>query len=280
MLMSESPTSLAALRRTIAALDRKAPEQTADRFATGHPGLDAALGGGLARGRLHELFADSEEAGAGTGMALLLARLAAGPGRTGTGSKPLLWLRTEGSARMDGTPYGPGLAAIGIAPDRLLLGVMADMVALLQAALDGLRCPGLGAVVVEARGRQPLIDLTATRRLALAAEGSGVTALLARIGGDPAPSAAETRWRVAAAPSAPLPGDAPGHSAFDLHLLRRRAGPDGLSWRVEWRAHAGAFGEWNGGSERQGRETGRDGAALSGAVVPVPAPRPAADRAA
>lgn len=273
--MSESSTSLAALRRTIAALDRKAPEQAADRFATGHPGLDAALGGGLARGRLHELFADGQEAGAGTGMALLLAQLAAGDGE-----KPLLWLRGEGSARMDGTPYGPGLAAIGITPDRLLLGVLTDTASLLQAALDGLRCPALGAVLVEVRGQQPLIDLTATRRLVLAAEASGVTALMARIGGDPAPSAAETRWQVAAAPSAPLPGDAPGHSAFDLTLLRRRAGPDGLHWRVEWQAQRGSFGDYDRGGEHDGRETGGDGAALSGAVVPVPAARPAADRAA
>lgn len=273
--MSESSTSLAALRRTIAALDRKAPEQAADRFATGHPGLDAALGGGLARGRLHELFADGQEAGAGTGMALLLAQLAAGEG-----GGALLWLRGEGSARMDGAPYGPGLAAIGIAPERLLLGVMTDTASLLQAALDGLRCPALGAVIVEVRGRQPLIDLTATRRLVLAAEASGVTALMARIGGDPAPSAAETRWQVAAAPSAPLPGDAPGHSAFDLTLLRRRAGPDGLHWRMEWQAQRGSFGDYDRGGEHDGREIGGDGAALSGAVVSVPAARPAADRAA
>lgn len=277
--MSESSTSLAALRQSIAALDRKAPEQAADRFATGHPGLDAALGGGLARGRLHELFSDGQEAGAGTGMALLLAQLAAGA-RGGNGGKPLLWLRGEGSARMDGAPYGPGLAAIGVTPDRLLLGVMTDTISLLQAALDGLRCPALGAVMVEVRGRQPLINLTATRRLVLAAEASGVTALMVRIGGDPAPSAAETRWQVAAAPSTPLPGDAPGHSAFDLTLLRRRAGPDGLHWRVEWQAQRGSFGDYDGGSEHDGRESGGDGAALSGAVVPVPAARPAADRAA
>lgn len=275
--MSESSTNLAALRRAIAALNRKAPEQATDRFATGHPGLDEALGGGLARGRLHELFADGQEAGAGTGMALLLAQLAAGEGGS------LLWLRGEGSARMDGTPYGPGLAAIGIAPDRLLLGVMTDTASLLQAALDGLRCPAMGAVMVEVRGRQPLIDLIATRRLVLAAEASGITALMARIGGDPAPSAADTRWQVAAAPSAPLPGDAPGHSAFDLTLLRRRAGPDGLHWRVEWQAQRHAFGEYGAydrGDEHDGRETGGDGTALSGAVVSVPAARPAANRAA
>lgn len=275
-MMRESSTSLAALRRTIAALDRGRPERDAARFATGHDGLDAALGGGLARGRLHELFADDGEAGAGAGFALLLACRAAGDGHA-----PLFWLRGEGSARMDGAPYGPGLAALGIAPDRLVLGTMADSAALLQAALDALRCPALGAVVVEMRGRQPLLDLTASRRLVLAAEGSGVTALLLRIGGDPGSSAADTRWHVAAAPSAPLPGNAPGHSAFDLRLLRRRAGPDGMGWRVEWQAHRRAFGEWTGGRQDGKRDDGGNGQApLSGAVVPLPAARPAADRAA
>lgn len=279
--MRESPTSLAALRQTIAALDRGRPERDAARFATGHGGLDAALGGGLARGRLHELFADDREAGAAAGFSLLLGYCASRDAAAGDGPSPLFWLRGEGSARMEGAPYGPGLAALGIAPDRLVLGTMADSAALLQGALDALRCPALGAVVVEMRGRQPLLDLTASRRLVLAAEGSGVTALLLRIGGDPAPSAAETRWRIAAAPSAPLPGNAPGHSAFDLHLLRRRAGPDGMGWRVEWQAHRGAFGEWNGGRQDPGREDGGSGhAPLSGAVVPVPAARPAAGRAA
>ncbi|MDX3901724.1 MAG: hypothetical protein QHC40_14620 [Sphingobium sp.] len=273
--MRESSTSLAALRRTIAALDRSRPEGDAARFATGHPGLDAAMGGGLARGRLHELFAEPEEAGAGAGMSLLLGWRAAGEGQA-----PLFWLRSQGSARMGGAPYGPGLAALGIAPDRLLIGTLADSAALLQAALDALRCPALGAVVIETRGPQPLIDLTASRRLALAAEASGVTALMLRIGDAPAPSAAETRWRVAAAPSAPLPGDAPGHSAFDLRLLRRRAGPDGMGWRMEWQAHRGAFGEWNGGRDDLGREGGAQPTTLSGAVVSVPAARPAAGRAA
>ena len=45
--------------------------------------------------------------------------------------------------------------------------------------------------------------LTATRRLMLSAETSGVTVLSVRIGAEPAPSAAATRWGVAAAPSTP-----------------------------------------------------------------------------
>ncbi|KEY97694.1 hypothetical protein AI27_17025, partial [Sphingomonas sp. BHC-A] len=217
------------------------------------------------------------------GLALILARLAAG-------EAPLLWLRTAAAGRAGGMPYGPGLAAFGIDPARLLIGVMADEAMLLRAAVDALRCPALGALLAELRGPAPLLDLTASRRLALAAESSGVTAFMLRVSGDPVPSAADTRWRVAAAPSPPLPGNGPGRSAFDLSLLRRRAGRDGLCWRLAWDNGRGMFEEREGGRDERhglgqdggGRDGGgRDGQApLSGAVVPVPADRPAAHRAA
>ncbi|WP_081873469.1 ImuA family protein, partial [Sphingobium chlorophenolicum] len=197
--------------------------------------------------------------------------------------------------RAGGLPYGPGLAALGIDPERLVIGVMADDAMLLRAAVDALRCPALGALAVELRGRAPLLDLTASRRLALAAEASGVTAFLLRVGGDPAPSAADTRWRVAAAPSPPLLSNGsgiggPGMSAFDLHLLRRRSGRDGFDWRLLWDNERRIFAENGDGRDERhdlgqggGRADGGEGGRpppLSGAVVPVPVDRSAADRAA
>jgi len=169
--MAESIPSLAALRRHIASLDRAPARDACVRFATGHGPLDAMLGGGLARGRVHEVFGAGGEEGAATGLALLWAQLAGG-------NAPLLWLRSDGAARIGGLPYGPGLAALGLDPARLLLGAMPDDAMLLRAAVDALRCPALGGLVMELRGRAPLLDLTASRRLALAAEASGVTALL------------------------------------------------------------------------------------------------------
>jgi protein ImuA len=100
----------------------------------------------------------------------------------------------------------------------------------------------------------PELDLTASRRLSLAAEKSGVPLLLLRMNAEPVPSAAETRWRVAAAPSHALPGNAPGMPCFDVELLRCRSRPAGQSWRLEW---------------DRDRKLFRD-AALPGAVVPVP----------
>jgi protein ImuA len=183
-------------------------------------------------------------------------------------------------------PYGPGLAALGLDPARLLIGMMADDAVLLRAAVDALRCAALGALVIELRGRAPLLDLTASRRLALAAEASGVTALVLRVGGDPVPSAADTRWRVEAAPSAPLPGNAPGMTAFALTLLRRRAGPDGMAWRLVWDSEKGVFGDGQHERDDPGRTGGKSGdragggAPLPGPVVSIPAVGPAADRAA
>ena len=51
------------------------------RFALGAEALDSALGGGLARGRLHEIYAQADDDGASAaGFALLLAWRARAPG--------------------------------------------------------------------------------------------------------------------------------------------------------------------------------------------------------
>lgn len=258
--MTDSMHSLAALRRRIAKLEGGRGHAVHGAFATGHEGLDSAVGG-FARGRIHELFGlEAQDAGSAAAFALLFALLASGEDGT------MLWLRADKAVRQCGALYGPGLAELGMDPARLLLGVMPDDTALLRAAADALRCPSLGAVVIECWGNPAVLDLTASRRLALAAEEAGTTAILLRIDAAPSPSAAETRWRVAAAPSAPLAANAPGHSAFDIVLLRRRAGPDGLAWRMEWNRDRRCF-----------VDIGEQ--ALSGAMVPVPAAGPAADRA-
>ncbi len=137
---------------------------------------------------------------------------------------PLLWLREE-SAQRRAALHGPGLADLGLDPARLILGVLPDAKALLRAGVDALRCSALGVVVLELGGNPALLDLTGSRRLALAAEASGVTPLLLRVrDARPSPSAAQTRWQVASAPSAALAADAPGHPALTLGLLRQRGG--------------------------------------------------------
>lgn len=253
--MAESVASLSKLRRRLARLETARPRDEGARFATGHAAVDAWLGGGLGRGRLHEVVADDGEASSAAGFGALLGF------RVG-GEQPLLWLRTDAAERRGGRLHATGLGELGIDPGSLLVGLVADDAALLKAANDAARCAGLGALLVECWGDSRALDLTATRRLMLAAEASGVTVLLLRMAAADGPSAADTRWRVTAAPSLPLADGteqgAPGHPAFEIELLRRRAGPAGTKWRVEWNRELRAFQD----PER---------APLSGVVLPVAA---------
>ncbi len=217
--------------------------------------IDATLSGGFAYGRVHEVWAASVEDGAAmTGFGLALANGMAE-------ERPLLWLRSRRAVGVNGIVQGHGWAELGLNPAQMLIGVLPDTLALLKAAVDALRSAALGAVIIESRGAMRELDLTASRRLALAAEKSGVPLFLLRFDAEPAPSAAQTRWQVAAAPSRALPGNAPGWPVFDVELLRQKAGPSGLGWRLEWDRDA-----------RQFRDAAQDGA-----VVPVPFRRPAAD---
>jgi protein ImuA len=238
------------------------------RLLTGDEALDRVL----RRGRLHEIFAtDAGDAASAAGFAAMLAlRL-----QEAIPDAPLLWLRGGNAARQGGGLYAPGLAELGGDPARLLLAEAPDPLTLLRCANDAARCAGLAGLVIESWGRMPAFDLTASRRLSLAARESGVTLLMLRLGTEPMPSAAETRWGVAAAPSTPssseaigqtktpFEADAPGLPAFEIELLRWRSGPAGLRRRVEWNRDARSFRE----------------PALPGAVVPVPVRRAVADRA-
>src|SRR3546814_8550577 len=102
----------------------------------------------------------------------------------------IIWLREERVERQAGGLYAPGLREIGIDPARLILGLLPDPLAVLRAAADVVRCPEAGVAVVELWRNPRQLDLTASRRLALAAETSGVTVLLLRVSALPATSTA------------------------------------------------------------------------------------------
>jgi protein ImuA len=198
----------------------------AARVGFGDAQVDAQLGGGLLIGALHEFYAAREGDDVATaGLAVLLALRCGRPG-------PLLWLR-EDRARRGGRLYGLGLAALGADPARLLLVQAPDTLAMLRAAAEAVACTSIAAVIIEQSGRASGIELTATRRLGLAAARSGVLTLLLRAGA-PVPSAAQSRWQVAAAASTPLAANAPGLSAIDIRLLRHRGGLADVSARLEW----------------------------------------------
>lgn len=258
--MRESSSQLAGLRKRIARLATgggPASRPAEGWLASGHAQFDAALGGGLAVGRCHEFFA--ADALDGTSAAAFAALLAL---RT-PGQAPLIWLRTTDSANRAGHIYAPGIAELGGDPDRLLLVEVPDPKMLLACANDAIRCTGSAAVIVESWGKFPLLDLTAGRRLTLGARDAGTTLLMLRLNAAPAPSAAETRWSVSAAASREREANAPGAPAFDLELLRWRAGPAGGCWRLDWNHDDKSFGLASG-------ET-----ALSGALLPLAARRAA-----
>src|SRR3954452_13747259 len=123
-----------------------------------------------------------------------------------------------------GRIYPPGLPALN------LIHVEArDARDALWAMEEGLRCAAISAVVGELWGDPHALDFTATRRLAVAAERSGVPCWLVRLGGHANLSGARMRWRVGSAPSLanPLDPRAPGAPAWDAELFRARGMPPG-----------------------------------------------------
>ena len=221
----ESPFPAALLQR----LSGYEPAIPPARFALGVERLDAILGGGLAQSRLHEVWpAQAADHASAAGFALMLALRASGE------DGPIMWIAEEKGESKRGQLYAPGLAELGIDPARILFVNAPDEKALLRAAGDVVRSPAGGVAVIAPAGPAPALGLTASRRLTLFAERSGVTAILLRIADPQAPSAAVTRWRVAAAPSVALEADAPGHPAFLVDLVRQRGGAPASGWRLEW----------------------------------------------
>ncbi len=217
-----------ALRDKVLRLERGSSPVAAARFSTGSAAMDTALGGGIVRGALHEIFAEgmaNEPAAAAFAVTLALRA---------SDKRPIVWVRQDFVGLEMGEIYAPGLAELGLSPDRLILVRARDGPSVLRAGEEAARCPPLGAVLMEPWGDPKTLDLVATRRLSLAAARSSLPVLMVRAGGAPTPSAAATRWSIRSAPSRPLEADAPGHPCFVADLLRDRAGAAGHGWTVEW----------------------------------------------
>lgn len=238
MSASRAPESLARLRRRIAAIEALPPKSptSAGSIPLGAGMIDAALGGGIARAALHEAAGADGNTGGLIGFALGLAA------RASLGGAPVLWVQHGLAALEAGGLYGPGLAAFGLPMERLLVLRAKRRIDALWAMEEGLKSPALSVLVGEfADGRG--IDLTVTRRLALAARESGGLGLLLLHRASDEASAAQTRWTVTSAPSVPRDTfGGIGRTAIALHLTRNRHGPIGR-WILLWDAHARAFVE-------------------------------------
>jgi protein ImuA len=215
-----------------------APRRTGATLPFAIPKLDALLTGGLRRAALHELRTEeSRNAAAMTGFAVaLLARLGA------SDTRPILWVIETQETSETGLPYGNGLAAFGLDPARLIIVRVAKPADALWVFEEGLRCRGLAAVVTEMAGHPRLLDLTASRRLALRAREHGVMGLLLRHADRAEPGAANTRWLIAPRPAATdeeFP-DGIGDPTWRLTLERNRQGATG-AFDVEWNHERQSF---------------------------------------
>lgn len=210
----------------------------AKHLSFGVSSVDQRLRGRMPRAALHEIFpAKSEDIASSSAFAvMLMLRLAAA-------DRPTVWIAEEKVRIRSGRLYPPGLVALGGNPDAVVLVETGNAKDALRAGADAIRSGAAGAVILSIYGNAPLIDLTATRRLMLAASQAGVLALLLRFDATPSPSAAYSRWQIASAPSRPLAADAPGHTAFDVTLTRHRGGVAPFSMRLEWNHETRTFRE-------------------------------------
>lgn len=235
---------LEALRRQIA---RTASFSTcAEKTAPlGIAAVDACLNGGLARGALHEI-ADDDHRSTPAALGFLLA-LVTRTQKSEIGSQNRMRMQRDSNFRLAssnfrilwpfaktapafGQPYPPGLRFFGLDPARIVFVRCANARECLWAMEEGLRLGGIAAVI---GARVKTMDLTASRRLQLAAEQANIPVFLLRHYNDSTPSVAVTRWRVSLAPSARDQFGFTKNARFRVALDYARGGKTG-EWVMEW----------------------------------------------
>ena len=216
--------------------------------------LDQALGGGLAGDALHEITpAAPADSAAAMGFALALAAQF-----LARRSSSALVIGESFAAEETGALYGPGLVGHGLSLSRLVFVRGPDAAAAFWAMEEALKSGAPAAVIGEFWSLKAY-GLAVSRRLLLAARKGRTPALLvlarAYDQADRLSSAAETRFEIAAAPSARLPAsggkDLPGPFACTARLVKARPAfaREGVSQavdperriRLEWRREGRTF---------------------------------------
>ncbi|MEK9661724.1 MAG: hypothetical protein VW644_08330, partial [Alphaproteobacteria bacterium] len=235
--MPADSATLSALRHHIARLERGSVPGTGHRESAetsltfGLVAVDRHLpGGGLPAAAMHEIVdGDRDAAATFTGVASAFTAALVGRRQRFDG-RPAVWIAPRHSAHE--SLYRHGLDAFGLDPDRLFIVRVPGhgrslATQTLWALEECLRERAIGLVCAEIE----ILDLTASRRLQLAAAAGGTTGLLLRRDGTAPlpPTASVTRWRVTSAPSTDL--DIP---RWRVELLRARNGRP-CHWLLEWR---------------------------------------------
>lgn len=219
---------LDALRAEVRAIESAGRDGVDRALPFGVEAIDSALaGGGILRGVPHDISGASASLADDAAATLFAAGIAARL------EGPVLWVLGRHDL------FAPGLAQVGLGPDRLIYAECRKDEEALAVTEEGLRHGSLAAVVTEI-GRA---GMTATRRLQLAAEESGTVALLLRRWRKPidplgVPSAAATRWRIGCLPSQALATPGIGRPRWSVELVRQRGGPAN-HWIMEGTDEAG-----------------------------------------
>jgi protein ImuA len=212
------PAVLADLRAKIARIEGVCARYDVVPF--GHDDIDSRLpGGGIAAGALHEIAGSPELADDASATIFLAGILARTKG-------PVFWcLRWRDL-------FAPALHIAGLHSDRIIHVEAGSDANVLLAMEECLRHAGLAGVV----GEVAKYSTTASKRLQLAAETSGVPAFLFRrackVDGLTEGSAAVTRWRITASPSEDLGIPSLGRPRWRVALERVRGG-NPHNWIVE-----------------------------------------------
>ena len=256
MSPSGSAEGMARLRRAVAQIEAGAGlSERAPRRLKLARALDSALGGGLADDALHEIApAEPADGAAAMGFALALAARF-------LSQRPSAGLLIgEGFAACEtGALYGPGLVAHGLPLSRLVFVEAPDADAAFWAMEEALKSGGPAAVVGEIWNLRGY-SLAASRRLLLAARKGRTPALLVLASAygqaERMSSAAETRFEIAALPSARIPAaagrDLPGPFACGARLVKARLTfpRDGPPEAADEAASCGSNGEARTGFSR------------------------------
>ncbi len=256
--MPADPQILQRLRSRIAAIERggTGTPHGDDVLPLGLSEIDEHLPwGGLAAGAVHEVLdGDAATGGRITRNGITKSRGALNGAITGFAAalagraqrlraRPVVWIAPRTGPRE--SLYAPGLAGFGLDPaDLIAVRVPADgefTATALWAMEEALRAPAVGLVCAEIEE----MDLTASRRLQLAAEkggeaGGGLGLLLRRDAdaGLP-PTASVSRWRIESLPGAPAMvagteiANLPGAARWRAELMRVRGGRP-RTWHLEW----------------------------------------------
>jgi protein ImuA len=228
-----APDRLCRLRQAIENIQHFQFDRERPPLALGAADADSMLGGGLSFGALHETAPERPgDFGAACGFTLALACLAAKDGGE------TLWIQTDFARYEGGALYGTGFDLFGLLSQRLLVLRARRAVDALFAMEEALKCRAVASVIAELPDDSA--DLTATRRLSLAARDHCGLGLLLRHRSSSMPSAAMTRWNVAAASGPRDDFGGIGITNFLLSLVKNRRGPCGR-WNVAWNHHACGF---------------------------------------